>query len=57
LIKEDYQVSVFIFFDMANKEKRSEVDIVNTVLEDCIVAYPVSSLSSACINNTKKEVI
>ncbi len=25
------------------KEKRSEVDIVNTVLEDCIIAFPVSS--------------
>jgi len=28
---------------MEPKEKRSELDIVNTVLEDCIIAYPVSS--------------
>jgi len=28
---------------MEPKEKRTELDIVNTVLEDCIIAYPVSS--------------
>ncbi|HYJ37805.1 MAG TPA: hypothetical protein VEV87_04280 [Chitinophagaceae bacterium] len=28
---------------MQEKEKRPEVDIVNTVLEDCIIAFPVSS--------------
>ena len=28
---------------MEHKEKRVEVDIVNNVLEDCIIAYPVSS--------------
>ena len=28
---------------MVPKEKRTELDIVNTVLEDCIIAYPVSS--------------
>lgn len=28
---------------MQHKEKRVEVDIVNTVLEDCIIAYPISS--------------
>ena len=28
---------------MAEKDKRHDVDIVNTVLEDCILAYPVSS--------------
>jgi hypothetical protein len=28
---------------MREKEKRPDVDIVNTVLEDCIVAFPVSS--------------
>ena len=28
---------------MQEKGKRNEVDIVNTVLEDCIIAYPVSS--------------
>jgi hypothetical protein len=28
---------------MPEKEKRPEVDIVNTVLEDCIIAFPVSS--------------
>jgi hypothetical protein len=28
---------------MEHKEKRGDVDIVNTVLEDCIIAYPVSS--------------
>ena len=28
---------------MQHKEKRDEVDIVNTILEDCIIAYPVSS--------------
>ena len=28
---------------MNEKEKKPEVDIVNTVLEDCIMAFPVSS--------------
>ena len=28
---------------MPEKDKRHDVDIVNTVLEDCILAYPVSS--------------
>jgi hypothetical protein len=28
---------------MKEKEKKPEVDIVNTVLEDCIMAFPVSS--------------
>ena len=28
---------------MPPQEKRQEVDIVNTVLEDCIIAFPVSS--------------
>src|ERR1700752_657678 len=28
---------------MEHKEKRADVDIVNAILEDCIIAYPVSS--------------
>jgi hypothetical protein len=34
---------VFIFVVMQEKEKKPEVDIINTVLEDCIMAFPVSS--------------
>jgi len=38
-----FQGTVFIFVQMPPQEKRQEVDIVNTVLEDCIIAFPVSS--------------
>jgi len=34
---------LFIFAAMHEKEKRPEVDIINSVLEDCIIAFPVSS--------------
>ena len=38
-----FQGSVFIFVAMQEKEKKPEVDIINSVLEDCIIAFPVSS--------------
>ena len=37
------KIAIYLFLSDMNKEKRAEVDIVNTVLEDCIIAYPVSS--------------
>jgi len=34
---------LFTFAAMRENEKRPEVDIINTILEDCILAFPVSS--------------